>query len=189
MFNYSMFYHFVSTKGALFEAKIDRDFSMIESWLPARMDSVLDIGCGMGGIDILIQRNRFVKRIYLIDGDGTGEKRNGFSHEMKPWNDVREAKQFIAGNVSNCTVYDKIPTRFLVDLVISLKSWGHHYPVCTYLPLVKRSLHPAGHVIMDIRKIHKEIGLRTMSDNDFRFLSCIYETEKSERMVFDRKIS
>jgi len=182
-----MFSPFDDTKNLAFEAKIIRDFNMIEEWLPARIDNILDIGCGMGGIDILIQRSRNASKIYLIDGDGTGEKRNGFDAEMKPWNDVREAKQFIAGNVSNCKVYDKTPTRFFVDLVISLKSWGHHYPIDTYLTLVERSLRYYGRVILDIRKGHKEVGLRSMLNNGFWLLSCIYETEKSERMVFEKR--
>jgi len=187
MFDYSMFSSFDNSKNLAFEAKITRDFNVIEEWLPARMSSILDIGCGMGGIDILIQNSRSVRRIYLIDGDGTGEKRNGFDHEMKPWNDVKEAKQFVAGNVSNCTVYDKMPARFLVDLIISLKSWGHHYPVDTYLSLAKRSLRSTGRIILDIRRIHKEVGLRSMSSGGFQLISCIYETEKSERMMFERR--
>ncbi len=39
-----------------------------------------------------------------------------------------------------------------VDLVISLISWGFHYPVATYLDRTHELLKPGGRLILDVRK-------------------------------------
>jgi len=56
--------------------KIVRDFNMVKEWLPIRVNTILDIGCGMGEIDILIQQSEGISKIYLIDGDGTTRNEN-----------------------------------------------------------------------------------------------------------------
>jgi SAM-dependent methyltransferase len=39
-----------------------------------------------------------------------------------------------------------------LDLVISLASWGFHYPLRTYLDQVHRALAPGGRLILDVRR-------------------------------------
>jgi SAM-dependent methyltransferase len=172
-----------------FEAKTERDFKTIKDWCPGRVDSILDIGCGLGSVNILIARYIYPLYINIIDGDGTEDKRTSFHENTKAWMDRKVTRDFIQRNVSPvCDVRDYPPDPSLTiesDLIISLKSWGHHYPVSMYLGLVQRSLRSGGRVIMDIR-IGRGDGLRAMHEGGFKYLDTTYETPKCKRMVFCR---
>jgi hypothetical protein len=176
-----------------FEEKTHRDLDSVKGWFPSSMQSILDIGCGRAAIDILFSRSYPETEIHLMDGDGTGMELVGFVPDLKAWNDVITAQRFV---VANTFVYDKVFAHVAdplltipSDLIISLKSWGHHYPVDIYLGLVQRSLREGGRVIMDIRRERKNLehGLPKMIDAGFRLLARgVYETPKCERMVFGR---
>jgi SAM-dependent methyltransferase len=173
-----------------FEDKTARDFETIKNWYPSKIDSILDIGCGLGSVNILLAQDwLYLREINIIDGDGTVDKRTSFSEDTQAWSDRKLARDFIKSNVSyRCNVLDHPPDPSLTihaDLIISLKSWGHHYPVSVYLDLVKRSLLPGGRIVMDIRRRRGD-GLRAMEEGGFQYLATTYETPKCERMVFCR---
>lgn len=119
--------------------------------------SMLDIGCGLGLSSILIAKYSNMKYLGLLDGDGSGELFHDYRSEALAWNDVR-----IAGGLARAILHDtgckvetfiqgKHPVKIPVDLIVSFKSWGTHYPVMTYLPLAAESLEPGGHIILDLR--------------------------------------
>jgi SAM-dependent methyltransferase len=177
-----------------FEEKTHRDFDSIKNWIPPKVESMLDIGCGRAAIDILFSRSYPEAEIHLMDGDGTGKELVGFVPELKAWDDVRMAKRFVTTNVSSPDkIFVHIADPLLTipsDLIISLKSWGHHYPVDIYIDLVRRSLRGGGRVVMDIRRERKnqEHGLAKMTKAGFRLVARgVYETPKCERMVFGRE--
>jgi hypothetical protein len=117
--------------------------------------SILDIGCGLGVVDAVLG----LDVIHLMDGDGTGERRDDYGADVAAWNDVRLAAEFVRLNVPTAEVYAHIADPNLtipVDAIISLKSWGTHYPVSTYLPLAKRSLSAGGLLALDMRKGHDD---------------------------------
>ena len=67
------------------------------------------------------------------------------------------------------------------DVMISLLSWGFHYPVSTYSDLAVRSLRSGGTLILDVRKGTDYDCL----EENFVFHQKIYEREgKVERFVF-----
>jgi SAM-dependent methyltransferase len=176
---------------AKFEAKAARDFATIEPWLPRQAAgwAVLDIGAGLGGVDIVIARSRAVSLVHIMDGDGTAEKQSSFRAESRAWADRQIARSLIEANAPKDTLVvahapdpaGSIPA----DLIISLKSWGHHYPAGVYLGLARRSLRVGGRIIMDIRK-RRGGGLAAMQAGGFRCVGKAYETPKCERLVFDR---
>lgn len=172
-----------------FEAKAERDFGTIKNWILPSYRSVLDIGSGLGGVDILIAKRTKISVINIIDGDGTNNKKTSFHENTKAWFDRKLGKDLITSNVPyNAIVIDFPPDPSLTirtDLIISLKSWGHHYPVGMYIDLVKRSLRPGGRVVMDIRWTRGN-GEQVMKDNGFRWLAKTYDTIKCGRMVFER---
>ncbi len=171
-----------------FENKSYRDFDTIKEWIPNRTDSILDIGCGIGGVDIPLAWYTKCSCVTIIDGDGTGGKKTSYSAESEAWADRELARSLISYNVE-CEVRAFPPDPSLTieaDLIISLKSWGHHYPVNVYIDLVKRSLRPLGRVIMDIRRRRRTDGRGVMESAGFRYLDTTYETPKCYRMVFER---
>jgi len=73
--------------------------------------------------------------------------------------------------------------RGTVDLVVSLISWGFHYPVPVYLDQVRALLRPGGRVILDVRK---ETDGRAQLEARFPGVTTISETRKKERVVAER---
>lgn len=117
--------------------------------------TLLDIGCGLGLASIILSRLFGLTDVHLMDGDGSSEIFSDYREDALPWNDVSLAARMAIANVPlGCLVkmYYADPNLTIpVDIIISLKSWGTHYPVSTYLPLAVRSLKPGGLVVMDLR--------------------------------------
>lgn len=175
---------------AKFEAKALRDFATIEPWLPGQTSgwAVLDIGAGLGGVDIVIARSRAVSWVHIIDGDGTAAPQSSFRVESRAWADREIARSLIEANAPKDTLIVAHPPdpaeTIPADLIISLKSWGHHYPVDVYLGLARRSLRVGGRIIIDIRK-RRGGGLAAMQAGGFRCVGKAHETPKCERLVFE----
>ena len=126
--------------------RITRDFEAIEPWLPAKVSSVLDIGCGLAGVNVLIAKATGCKKINLIDGDGTGPRKMGFVENTPPWFDVNIGAEFVRKNTSGVAVkaFHQSEKSIPCDLLISLKSWAHHYSAETYMALAVASLRKKG---------------------------------------------
>jgi SAM-dependent methyltransferase len=124
--------------------------------------SMLDIGCGLGLSSALIAKYSNMNYLALLDGDGSGKLFSDYRTDAPAWNDVRIAGTLARANVGDgCRVETFFQDRELtipVDLIVSFKSWGTHYPVGHYLPLAKRSLNPGGLIVIDLRP----------DDEDFR---------------------
>ncbi len=50
---------------------INKEFNEIKQWLPKKCEAVLDIGCGLAGIDVLLSRHYGAPRLYLADQNKT----------------------------------------------------------------------------------------------------------------------
>jgi len=117
--------------------------------------TLLDIGCGLGIASIILAQQFDLTDLHLMDGDGSSEIYHDYREDALPWNDVELARKMAAANVPlGCLVsaYYADPNRIIpVDVIVSFKSWGTHYPVSTYLPLAWHSLEPGGLVVMTLR--------------------------------------
>lgn len=119
--------------------------------------SVLDIGAGMGGIDVFISRHYEGKaKLMLLDKNGKSEHINAGFHnsaaDFSHYCDFAAATDLLVANgVKHFEFYDakngfNFDKKF--DVVISLLSWGFHYPIDTYAPkLAKGAV-----IIADVRK-------------------------------------
>jgi SAM-dependent methyltransferase len=115
--------------------------------------ALLDIGCGLALIDVHIARRWPHVRVHLLDGDGTAAQDRGFKPTMSAWGDVSAGAAMMRANAPLSPVIIHAPGRFHVpvDLIISSRSWGHHYPISVYADSVLRSLNPGGLLVLDIR--------------------------------------
>jgi SAM-dependent methyltransferase len=155
--------------------------------------TVLDIGCGLAAIDVLLVREFGARTVYLIDGNGGAPQIHGWNNDAtEPWNDVEQGAWVVKNNVAaevDVITYVAGEKRIYacdqVDLVISLRSWGHHYPVSVYLPLVERALRPGGTLILDIRR--KTAGVEELEAAGFSKIGRIDDrSEKCDRLMFVR---
>lgn len=144
----------------LYEQELNEDFNTIQESLPTSAASVLDIGCGLAGIDLFLYRHYGGQvDLHLLDRDGISELYYGFHAEAAFYNSLSMAESLLTLNgvsKDRVTTYNvgqtDLPDSVRFDLIISLISWGFHYPVSTYSDLVKKSLVAGGTVILDIRK-------------------------------------
>ena len=172
-----------------FNRDMANEYAEIAPHLPPRAVAILDIGCGVGGIDVLLHRHYGTPRLYLVDRTHTSDKvYYGFAERGAFYNSFETTRRLLTGN--------RIPEKDLrfrevneecrldvpeqVDLVVSLISWGFHYPVPVYADQVRALLRPGGRVILDVRK---ETDGRAQLEARFPRVTTISETRKKERVV------
>ena len=135
------------------------DFEFIEPYLPEKVGSILDIGCGMAGIDVLLKKKFPEAKLSLLDGDGLSPQYS-WSLEGRPYSNLKATETLLKENGVKVDQWLKVGTKDLLqaDLIISLLSWGFHYPLSSYK--VK------GFCIADLRKDFEEKrGLVIMESN------------------------
>jgi SAM-dependent methyltransferase len=135
-----------------------RDFESIRTHLPESAPRVLDIGCGLGGIDLAIYRHYGTADLWLLDREGNSPIYYGFRSVAAHYNSLAVSRAFLEQNgvaEEHVTTIDVdvagFPAGVSFDLVISLLSWGFHYPLNTYIDEVVRALSPDGVVVVDVR--------------------------------------
>lgn len=133
--------------------RVRKQFDDLSKYLAKDIKRVLDIGCGLGAIDAIIANERNITALYLVDGDGTVERHGEYRDVSEPWNNVADAVEFVQANTSKMlAVVPEWPERHKVDIVLSLKSWGLHYPVETYLNRVPDLLESNGVLVLDLHR-------------------------------------
>ncbi len=148
----------------LFAEDMEREYESIKSSLPESPSAILDIGCGVAGIDILLARH-YKERgknvdFYLLDKTEINDRvYYGLEKTASYYNSLTIARDLLAANgvpgerihtqeVTGAPIFPGVQ----FDLVLSLISWGFHYPVETYLDEAYGLLKPGGKLIIDIRK-------------------------------------
>ena len=173
----------------LYSADVSQDFELLRPHLPPHASATLDIGCGMAGIDALLFGHYGNPAIHLLDGTGHTDVRILFHPEMKPYNSMPIARKLLEMNgVAGDRIFEWPPDPKAAvpqcDLVLSLLSWGFHYPVTTYLALAEKVLSPDGRLILDVRKGFR--GMETIAQR-FDLVSVISSTVKADRACFRKK--
>lgn len=177
-----------------FGASIAADLGQLRPHLPERVTSVLDIGCGIAGIDVALHRHYGGDlRIHLLDRTQTDPA--AFAYGMgaaeRFYNSLDAARDLLVANgvsPDRLSLWEAapdftFPAQVTFDLVISLLSWGHHYPIETYLGPVRAAMRPGGRVIVDVRK--GTGGEETLRDA-FTDVVVIATTDKHRRLVATR---
>jgi|AntRauTorckE6833_2_1112554.scaffolds.fasta_scaffold07734_4 SAM-dependent methyltransferase len=144
-----------------FQQDMENEYQEIKKFLPAKVENLLDIGSGIGGINVFLSQHYENEiDIHLLDKTATDEVIHYyFENEGSFYNSLDLAKQFLSENsISEDKIHlhdaDNPADCFSIkyDLIISLISWGFHYPLATYLNQVKDALAEGGVLILDLRK-------------------------------------
>lgn len=158
---------------------------------------VLDIGCGMAGMDILLVRHHGTLFVHLVDGTGSGIKPDYsyIGHATEAWNDVELGKllvneatpgAIVSAHVvtedRKCPVFDPEP-----NLIMSLFSCGFHYPLESYLDWFLQ--YPNARVLLDLR-VHRKLprldAIGVMHAAGYPHAKVVMEYDKGKRVLFER---
>ena len=164
-----------------------KEFETFKHFLPNSVNNIMDIGCGLGIINVYLN-NFFGKKpiFFLLDKNRIDKKiKYGFSSNYESYNDLNETKNILLENDvdRSCLYLIDVEKQFQInkkmDLVISLKSMGYHYPINTYIELFKNCCTKDTVFIYDIgENQYDEIYLKTVFDD----IKIIYE-EKTNNIL------
>jgi len=166
--------------------ELEQTYQSFAQYLPRKATNILDIGCGMSGIDVFLSKHYdHDVKITLADKDGISEKIIcGFVKSKDDFCHYHNFEYAIALLCENGVPRKKIDPIDLnlyqfpkepFDVVISLLSWGFHYPISDYTPNVR----PGGVIIADCRK-------KTSSEDALKSLGeCrrIFDAQKYYRVL------
>lgn len=180
----------------LFSEEMFAEYEAMKKYLPQNARTILDIGCGIGGIDVLLNNHykNTTPLIYLLDKTEMPKKvYYGLEGKGCFYNSFEVVKDFLTKNgirdtqifVQEANEKNTIDFNTTFDLVISLISWGFHYPVSVYLDQVYEKLSPGGVLIIDVRKSFG--GLEALQKK-FGNMEVIYDTTKHSRVILRKVI-
>lgn len=141
-----------------FKDQMQKEYLEMREYLPKEVDSILDIGCGLAGIDILLSKHYKHPELYLMDNSEVSEKVvYGYDRRREFYSSFDATEALLKANyIKNYNLIDikikRLPMFEKIDLVISLLSCGYHYPVTEYLGYIKTILSKDGSLIIDIRE-------------------------------------
>ena len=140
-----------------FVIDLKNEFKQMVEFLPVDCDSIIDIGCGVAGIDIFLNQYYGKVLFFLIDRNENPDKKTyGFSDKTSFYNSFDAIKELLTkNNVSDFVIVepdkrDSIPKE--IDVIISLLACGFHFHINNYLEFILKRLKNDGVLILDIRK-------------------------------------
>jgi SAM-dependent methyltransferase len=182
-----------------------KDYDMIKDILPTQVENILDIGCGLGLIDLALYNHYNGNiSINLLDKTNTISEDTsvrGFNKEYVFYNSMDATTETLTSNGVTETAlhaYEvndeslKIIEGKQFDLILSFLSCGWHYSIETYVELIKKTLKSDGVLILDIRH---NTGQLEYAMEHFNLVDTIINTAESkhtggtigDRYVFKQK--
>ena len=156
----NFFVYFLQFKNLnnLTEELFKKELNTFEKYLPSNIKNVLDIGCGLGILHILLnQKYKNKPEFFLLDKSKIDLKiKYGFNKNYESYNDLKETRNILLKNgileeqIFIKNVDEEININKKIDLVISLKSMGYHYPIENYTNLFKKICTEITEFIIDI---------------------------------------
>lgn len=182
--------HFAADKRVWYTAyreSLRRRYESIKNHLPIECESILDIGSGLGGIDVVLsQHYDGVPEVCLMDGLDDAPRVRAHS---QTFNNMSIAMDFQRVNgVKKVTFMEALAyskTTSLkarkFDLIVSFQSYCFHYEPALYLAFVRACCHDDTVLIFDVRK-EKSQWHKTLLEN-FERIAIVHEGKKFERWL------
>lgn len=141
------------------------NFETVDAYLNQPVGRLLDIGCGFA-YESRWFNEKYSTELWLLDGDASTNATKPETASYGNWNadykelkfyhtfDFLDAKLKALGtknyhlvDVNNIDISDDVK----FDVITSWLSCGHHYPVRTYIDLMKRHSHAGTRILVDVR--------------------------------------
>lgn len=148
-----------------YTAKKRANFELVDSYLSQPIGKLLDIGCGFAHESRWFGE-KYGTELWLLDGNQKHNVDKSNTASYGKWNttaddlyfyhtfDFLDAKLQELGT-KNYHLVDanniNIDENIKFDVITSWLSCGHHYPVKTYIDLMKKHSHENTRIILDIR--------------------------------------
>lgn len=185
-----------------YEEGLHAQLATFRDYLPEKCDRLLDVGSGLGGIDILVRR-LYQERgqdphVHLLDGNG---ERPVVDLHRVPFCSMRVAEDF---QVRNGLKPDRFgywpaenfgkpfgsssgaPDTGQYDLILSSGAWCFHFPPSEYLNVFRNGwIHDETIAILDVRNNKPE--WRRQLENVFDEVWVAKVTAKWTRIVYRRR--
>ena len=151
--------YFLSTKGvakAYFQ-NMQQEFETINSVINPHNKDLLSIGGGLGGLELVINKNFNVKSFTFIERNYVSKKvRYGWDNKNnEAYNDINIQRNFLSKNGMQSSKFnifdydkDQLPES-KYDIIISLFSLDYHYDFTIYLEYLKNNTHKDSKIIFD----------------------------------------
>ncbi len=164
----------------LTENLFKNELNTFEKYLPVNVENIVDIGCGLGILHIYInQKYQNQPNFYLLDKNTVDTKiKYGFSENYESYNDLNQTKNILINNgllneqIFIKNVDEKISIDKKINLVISLKSMGYHYPIENYIELLRTFCVDETVFIFDV--FGEKYSIEKVKEN-FKEVNIIYE--------------
>lgn len=182
--------------------QMETEYSELRPFLPEDASSILDIGCGMAGIDLFLWEHYRDQSptITLFDkSEVSDELYYRFYENAAFYNSLDTARENLTNSGipgENVRTVEASPENLRelndVDFCLSLYSWGFHYPVKTYIDEITEVLSADGRVILDLRKETGEVTKDTdgyqACDRAFGTIEEIKDEHKYRRVMLSEPI-
>ena len=146
-------------------AKHRSSWEIADAYLAQPIKKLLDIGCGFAWESRWFNE-KYGTELWLLDGDSSTNAAKPETASYGNWNtDSSQLKFYHTFDFLNSKLQElgtknyhlidanniNIPSDVKFDVITSWLSCGHHYPVKTYIELMKRHSHKNTRIILDIR--------------------------------------
>jgi SAM-dependent methyltransferase len=172
-----------------YEADLRETYRQIAPWIPNQCAAMLDVGSGLGGIDVLLARHYAehdqAPQVALLDGH---DDEPVMTLHRRTFNNMRVAREFQVANGlpgSRFTGYRTDVTYFerSFDLIMSFGSWCFHYPPEVYLArLCAGAIHHRTVIILDVRR--NKLSWMGDLERVFELVTMVAAKPKWSRCVF-----
>jgi len=137
---------------------VEYDMALMRPWLPEMAHKILDVGSGIAAIDVRLNQRYPDAEFYLLDKTAMADTKYGAQTKQEFYTSQTVAQRLLSwGGIDLDRVHTLEATPDYAvgasefNLVISLFSWGWHYPVGAYAEAVGRATVPGGILITDVR--------------------------------------
>lgn len=145
--------------------KKQHSFNVLDNYLDKisfKPNSILDIGCGLA-IETELFQKKYNSEIFLLDDDFDNNISNqsrdvffGPADTLKFYSNLEDLfESYKERNLKYNFIYAKNPvieSSITFDLIYSNRSYGFHYPVETYIELIKKHSHDNTIIVLDMWK-------------------------------------
>ncbi len=166
---------------------VNQDYKDIKNYIVNSVH-IVDVGAGVGGIDYLIKIYNPNISITLLDGNGVVDGEHyGYRDNIAFYSDNQVAQDFFKSNNVSVEFLPADPALIIeCDTLISLNSWGFHYPLEQYQLFLENNSGTVSTIIIDNRIKYQNTSML----EDFGFVHCKALRRwgtKKQRMVFSKQ--